>query len=1058
MRICINALLLFLYTFLVQTVNAQQQAYFSNITEKDGLSNNRVTCFFKDKTGYMWIGTESGLNMYNGNSWKIYKPSQQKKNYLSNSFITDIEQDSKGNMWVCTRKGLNRIDVIADTTEIFVPREAAANTNAIPNDLVWDAYPDNDTSIWIAADAKEFCHYNPVKKKFYYYDFRAYLSKNNIESESSYHSVFRILPKSSTELWLATTDGIFSFNKHTGKFTLQALICLSEITFFYFDDRNNQLYCIDQANKLYCFDPEKKAITTVSLQRSKHKEKSIPPFSINEKILFVPAAEGLAAINEKNELLYFLAEDSGKENDILPGKVNAVYTDRQHITWVGTTNGISKFIPVLNNNLNLSLPNNLSFGSNLSFKNFIYHAPSDEWLIASWRDNTIFVADNKTGKITTLEKPAAYRHDTCYGFYGYNADSLFILSGGSLLTYHYVSKQWGKIIFPPPYNKSIITTMTIDPRGNYWVANMNSELFIYSPQTKKIWVPSKDTIHQNANRSLISDVQNNCMWIGTSGYGLIRYHYNKNNFELIETNNENKNALHSYVINDIVPDGKGNIWIATFEGGLAKYRTALTPDKSVINYDVFSGLPDDNIYGVAADEKGGVWFTSINGIGHVGEDGIFKGLYNQQSGLPYSKFQQSIIVIPGGEIATVADNNFICFNPSDLITSNNYPVVMDDIFMNDTILVEKNSRDKSQKFNYEQNVFTFNFSVLDFISPGAVEYYYMLEGLEKDWVLAGKQHSVRYSKLPPGEYIFKVKAKGGNGGFYLHRAGFHFYIMPPFWQTWWFISVMALSIASLIYLFIRWRIKSVRSVEAEKLKLQKLNAEKFKNEMELEQVINSSRIEIYSMNEQLSEVKLEALRSQMNPHFIFNCINSIDALIQSNDKYYATVYLNKFAKLLRNILDSSKKNTVSLSKDLETLQLYIELEKFRHDNKFTATIDADDELLQDDYKVPPLIIQPFVENAILHGLRYRNDNAGKLNIKVRRNLNYIKYVIVDNGVGRNTENKNVQKDSISYGIDMSNERVRLFNKEENASVKIIDLFENGRSAGTQVEVCLKIEE
>ncbi|MEO6870190.1 MAG: histidine kinase, partial [Ginsengibacter sp.] len=443
-----------------------------------------------------------------------------------------------------------------------------------------------------------------------------------------------------------------------------------------------------------------------------------------------------------------------------------------------------------------------------------------------------------------------------------------------------------------------------------------------------------------------------------------------------------------------------------------------------------------------------------------------------------------------------------------------------------------------------------------------------------------------------------------------------FSIAPPFWQTWWFTLLILLIIASLIYIFIKWRIKNIRAVEAEKLKIQRLNAEQYKNELEMEQVINyfstslidkntvddvlwdvaknligklgfvdcmiylwndektkmiekagfgpkgtpeeinkrhfdvelgqglvghvmktkepviiadtskdkryievdmnrsseitvpiiynnamlgvldsghpeknfftsrhlqimntiaaliankiksfeaeqsllRSRIEIYSMNEQLSKAKLDALRSQMNPHFIFNCINSIDALIQSNDKYYATVYLNKFAKLLRNILDSSKQNTVSLSKDLETLQLYIELEKFRNENKFTATINADDELLEDDYKVPPLIVQPFVENSILHGLRYRNDNNGRLSISVNKRTNYIQYIIEDNGVGRNTNNKHIQKDKTSYGITMSNERVRLFNNEENASVKIIDLFEAGNPSGTRVEVLLKIEE
>jgi LytS/YehU family sensor histidine kinase len=202
-----------------------------------------------------------------------------------------------------------------------------------------------------------------------------------------------------------------------------------------------------------------------------------------------------------------------------------------------------------------------------------------------------------------------------------------------------------------------------------------------------------------------------------------------------------------------------------------------------------------------------------------------------------------------------------------------------------------------------------------------------------------------------------------------------------------------------------------------------------------------------------------ALRAQMNPHFIFNCINSIDALIQSNDKYQATVYLNKFAKLIRNILDSSKQNMVPLTKDIETLQLYIDLEQFRNENKFTAEIKTDDALLQEDYKVPPLIVQPYVENAILHGLRNRQDNKGKLFISIQKKNEQIQYCIEDNGVGRNGNGADHfnQKEKKSYGMQISSDRIKLFNKQETASVKITDLTENGMASGTKVEVAIKIQ-
>lgn len=205
-----------------------------------------------------------------------------------------------------------------------------------------------------------------------------------------------------------------------------------------------------------------------------------------------------------------------------------------------------------------------------------------------------------------------------------------------------------------------------------------------------------------------------------------------------------------------------------------------------------------------------------------------------------------------------------------------------------------------------------------------------------------------------------------------------------------------------------------------------------------------------------TELELQSLRAQLNPHFIFNCINSIDAFIHSNDKYNATVYLNKFARLLRNILDSSKLTTVSFAKDIDTLKLYVELEELRHENKFRTEFSIDDGLLINDYKVPALIIQPIVENAILHGLKNREDNNGFLQIEIRKIADKIEYSIKDNGIGRKAAGLIAQNKESSYGMQMSYDRIKLFNKEEKPSVEITDLYKDGIAAGTEVKVLLNI--
>jgi tetratricopeptide (TPR) repeat protein len=204
------------------------------------------------------------------------------------------------------------------------------------------------------------------------------------------------------------------------------------------------------------------------------------------------------------------------------------------------------------------------------------------------------------------------------------------------------------------------------------------------------------------------------------------------------------------------------------------------------------------------------------------------------------------------------------------------------------------------------------------------------------------------------------------------------------------------------------------------------------------------------------ELEMQALRAQMNPHFIFNCLSAIDNLIQTSQPDKATSYLARFANLIRGVLDSSKNNLVPFQKDFDTLKLYLEMEQFRCNNKFTYCLDADQELLDGDYKVPPLIIQPFVENAIHHGLLNKQDTNRQLSVTVQLNDEHIVYAVTDNGVGRkkaaNLKEMN-RPGQPSYGIAITRERIQLHNRMGLANdVLITDLYQEGIASGTKAVV------
>jgi LytS/YehU family sensor histidine kinase len=211
----------------------------------------------------------------------------------------------------------------------------------------------------------------------------------------------------------------------------------------------------------------------------------------------------------------------------------------------------------------------------------------------------------------------------------------------------------------------------------------------------------------------------------------------------------------------------------------------------------------------------------------------------------------------------------------------------------------------------------------------------------------------------------------------------------------------------------------------------------------------------------MAETEMIALRSQMNPHFIFNSLNSIENFMMRNEKRLASSYLNKFARLIRMILDSSRNELVPLSKDMEALQLYVDLEQLRFNHKFCYKVHVDQLLLDGDYKVPALLIQPYVENAIVHGLAHSEKDNLTLSVTASVEKEYIHYSIQDNGIGRrqsslyNHQNKPNHK---SVGLVITKERIQIFNRKHNADglVTITDLFdEHDQPKGTKVDIMIK---
>ena len=300
---------------------------------------------------------------------------------------------------------------------------------------------------------------------------------------------------------------------------------------------------------------------------------------------------------------------------------------------------------------------------------------------------------------------------------------------------------------------------------------------------------------------------------------------------------------------------------------------------------------------------------------------------------------------------------------------------------------------------------------------------YRLDGVDSGWIRVFTNQSIHYVNLPGNEYEFKVRDKH-------NLESIRFIIDQPFWQKWWFLPsifvYILLVFGAVYYIFFYYRLR-------QQFKMQSVR----------------------------HELEIKALRAQMNPHFIFNCMNTIDAYILRKKFLEASDFLQKFSKLIRKILENSENQTISIEQEIQTLKLYIELEQERFSNSFVSYFDIEPELMTKDYQIPSLIFQPFVENAILHGIRHLTDRKGLVSVELKKikgesGEGILFCVIQDNGIGKKASsviNAQRQTNHKSMGVNVTLERIKTYQAIYGTKMEIIvtDLEE-----GTKVEIKLPL--
>ncbi|AEA45316.1 sensor histidine kinase [Fluviicola taffensis] len=479
-------------------------------------------------------------------------------------------------------------------------------------------------------------------------------------------------------------------------------------------------------------------------------------------------------------------------------------------------------------------------------------------------------------------------------------------------------------------------------------------------------------------------------------------------------------------VTSLLKSRTGRIWVITADDDIYWIDgTKVTSAGKQLN------LKGGNLYDITEDQYGTIWVASNEGLYRFSKQGTnYKSsLYTVHSGLPSNEVYK-----------VAADKEKIWFSTFEGLFSlplNTEPKngVGPSIHLQKmTVNNRPWKRSRLIKLGYNQNDLHFVFDILTFKNGVLNKLIYVLNDGGENKTMEVNSNEVFLENLSPGSYKLAVYGINNDGVKSASPEVFNIVIAAPFWQTAWFISIAVLLFAFGIGLLIRWIVGNVRKAEEAKT----------------------------LVNKMMAEYQITALQAQMNPHFIFNAINTIQGYILGKNEAEAYGYLAKFSKLIRMVLHNSQMKVLRLERELEVLHLYIELEQLRFDNCFDYELQIVEGTEITDFNIPGMLLQPYIENAIWHGIvNLENSRRGKLTLSINHADERLLLTITDNGVGRekaqsfrsNTHHKSV-------GMELTGERLEVMNRlhgDNIASVKVIDLFdEEGTPSGTRVEISIPV--
>jgi signal transduction histidine kinase/ligand-binding sensor domain-containing protein/DNA-binding response OmpR family regulator len=838
-------ILLLLPTFYLRPV--EESVKFHHLYLEDGLSQSTVNATLESRKGFMWFGTQEGLNRYDGHEFVVYKFSPTDPDSISNDYINSIcedregqlwvgtyngglnrfdpetekftrfqhrpddpkslndnviravIEDSRGILWVGTEKGLNRFD--KQTNTFFHYQHVPGNPKSLTHNEIRSIAEDPDGNLWIGTWGGGLNRLNRDLQTFTHYPDQQNISGNPDDAVLTGRQISSLHVDASGTLYIGASDGFSHFNPADGVFTNYKNQFpnsvnaggSSSINILFKDvpTAGGEYLWLGTDRGLYRFDCNTKKIS--GFRTDLNSPKSISRnwiFSIYKdrsgNFWIGTGADGIYRLNPSRDQFGCFLKNTDNPGGLIDSSVNSIMVDGKGIIWIGTSNGIKGFDKKNNRVIHYKHEPGNPNSLNYDDVRYIYEEHSGILWISMYEKGLNRLDIDGEKATFTL-----YKHEPD------RADSL--------------SCDNVRAIFE-------------DHEQLLWIGTLGGGLNCLDAERKHFTIYRNDpdnplSISSDQIRSIYED-RSDTLWIGTSHTGLNRFERSTSQFiRFINDPSDPQSISHNLVL-CILEDNRGILWVGT-AGGLNRMGTSR---KNFTRYTVSDGLPNNVVYGILEDQEGVLWLSTNKGISHFNPTtGRFEN-YDWSDGLQGNEFNYlSYFKTKTGEMLFGGTNGFNAFYPENITHNDHIPPIVITGFRlfnkpvpigewkdGRTILKKSITETQTIELTHEDFIFSFQFAALNFISPKKNQYAYMMDGFEREWNMVGNLNSASYINLPPGDYTFRVKGSNNDGLWNEKGASVRLTVLPPFWGTWWFRLGIILIGLWLAYLIYRMRIRSLQ--------------------------------------------------------------------------------------------------------------------------------------------------------------------------------------------------------------------------------------------------------